>query len=218
VAAKHDNECQHGYIATEEHFVISDFVLTYIRGKAVGAGANVAECLNAAEKATKEKYPEVWYDPSKMKQVVSFFIFLGTKGVLDGKFDTPREHALLACYLEEYIAVYLHKTKALGVLTKVAELWSADEHTLVKYLKKNIPCNCLDEKYKEVKSITKMGLCLNPNCSIPDRRVERSKMLYCTRCRHVNYCSAECQKADWPEHKEFCVEHGRARAGLVSRE
>jgi len=27
----------------------------------------------------------------------------------------------------------------------------------VKYLRKNIPCNCLDEKYKEVKSITKRG-------------------------------------------------------------
>jgi hypothetical protein len=83
-------------------------------------------------------------------------------------------------------------------------LWSADEHTLVKYLRKNIPCKCLDEKYKEVKSITKMGVCFNSQCSIPDRMVERKSMLYCTRCRQVNYCSAECQKAAWPEHKELC--------------
>jgi hypothetical protein len=86
----------------------------------------------------------------------------------------------------------------------------------VKYLRKNIPCNCLDEKYKEVKSITKMGVCRNPQCQVPDGRVERSKMLYCTRCCVVNYCCRECQEAAWPVHKEFCDENV-GRDGLDSR-
>ncbi len=219
VAAKHDNECKHGYVTTEDHFLISDFVLTYGTGyNSVGAGAMLAERLIAAEKATAEKYPEVWGDPSKLKQFVSNLIFLGTQGVLDGKIGIARFYASTASHFEEYIKYYLHKTSAASGLAKAVELRSADERTLVKYLKKNIPCKCLDEKYKEVKSITKMGFCFNPQCSIPNGMVERSKMFYCTRCREVNYCSAECQKADWPEHKEFCVEHGRARAGLVSRE
>jgi len=145
-----------------------------------------------------------------LKQVVSFYLFNGTKGVLEGDIVVARFHASIACYFEEHIAVDLQKTKFTYDLTKVAELWSADEHTLVKYLRKNIPCKCLDEKYKEVKSITMMGVCFNPKCSIPDRMVERSKMLYCTRCCISNYCSAECQKANWPRHKEFCDEHVRA--------
>ena len=37
---------------------------------------------------------------------------------------------------------------------KQFEFLAADEHTLVKYLRKNIPSNCLDEKYNEVKSVT----------------------------------------------------------------
>jgi hypothetical protein len=63
---------------------------------------------------------------------------------------------------------------------------------------------CLDEKYKEVKSITKMGVCCNPKCSLPGRKVERKGMLHCIRCRLHYYCSRECQEADWPVHKKLC--------------
>lgn len=27
---------------------------------------------------------------------------------------------------------------------------------------------------------------------------------FCSRCRWVKYCSRECQRKDWPEHKPFC--------------
>ena len=85
---------------------------------------------------------------------------------------------------------------------KVVELLSADDHTVVQFFRKRIPCSCLDEKYKEVKSVKKMGLCRNPNCSLPDHgRVERSKMFSCARCGNVNYCSVECQRAIAAEKK-----------------
>jgi MYND finger len=32
-------------------------------------------------------------------------------------------------------------------------------------------------------------------------------LLMCTRCKLVRYCSKECQKADWKEHKAACVPH-----------
>ena len=84
----------------------------------------------------------------------------------------------------------------------IIELYKCDEHTLVKYLRKRIPCSCLDEKYNEVKSITRMGLCFNAQCT--SDIVQRSKMMCCARCGEVNYCSRECQKAAWPEHKTNC--------------
>lgn len=31
-----------------------------------------------------------------------------------------------------------------------------------------------------------------------------AKILKCTRCKHVVYCSPECQKLDWKEHKPIC--------------
>jgi hypothetical protein len=32
--------------------------------------------------------------------------------------------------------------------------------------------------YKEVKSIKKMGFCCNQTCSLPERKVQRSKMFF----------------------------------------
>jgi hypothetical protein len=101
----------------------------------------LTECFDAAKKATAEKYPEVWYDPSKLKQVVSYLIATGALGVLDGNVGNARTFASIACYFEDDMAVYLHKTKAALDSTKIVELLSADEHTLVKYLRENIPCN-----------------------------------------------------------------------------
>ena len=96
-------------------------------------------------------------------------------------------------------------TTSMPCWTKILELQSADDHTLVSYYRKRIPCSCLDKKYKEVKSVKKMGLCRNPNCSLPDNgRVERRKMFSCTRCGVVNYCSVKCQRADWNRHRKGC--------------
>lgn len=41
-------------------------------------------------------------------------------------------------------------------------------------------------------------------CIRPGRKVDRSKMLYCTRCNRHYYCSQECQRAAWPMHKADC--------------
>jgi len=97
------------------------------------------------------------------------------------------------------------------------ELFAGDEHTLVSFFGKRIPCACLDEKYEVVKSIAKVGLCANPKCSLPDRKATRDKMLYFTQCRLENYCSRECQVAHWKIHKEYCQVAASALAEVKMR-
>ena len=130
--------------------------------------------------------------------------------------NSVRLYGIWACYFEELIAVDVEKTKALINWTKIIELDEADDHTLIKYYRKRIPCSCLDEKYKEVKSVKKMGWCCNPNCSV--RKIERRKMFCCTQCGEVNYCSIECQKEDWKDHRGWCVEFAEVKAAFNSKQ
>eukprot|EP00985_Skeletonema_marinoi_P000035 scaffold8_cov142-Skeletonema_marinoi.AAC.28 len=159
--------------------------------------------------ATKEKYGEVWNDPGKMKFVVSYLITCGTSKVLEGHTKIASKYASLASYFEQYMEVDFLNTRPYPNWPKIRELYisssAADEHTLVSFLKKRIPCSCLDEKYKQVKSISKIGICFNPKCPLPGGITNRSNTKCCSRCRWaVNYCSEECQEAAWPEHKADC--------------
>ena len=169
-----------------------------------GDGKTIVRCLVEAEDATKDEFAEVWIDSAKMDMARSYFLNRGADYILDGRNNNARANACVARFFEEYIAVEFHKTQALFHVPKIEEIYQADLHTLVKFLRRRIPCSCLDEKYEEVKSITKIGVCHNPQCSFPNRMVERSKTMYCSRCRCATYCSRECQRADWSRHKEYC--------------
>ena len=173
--------------------------------KAIERSTDTKSSLAEATRATRvPQFEEVWKDFTKMKMVITLFLMLGANNLLGGKYDTARKDATCARYFEQYIAVELHQTQAVYKCPKIGETYIADKHTLVKFFRHRIPCSCLDEMYEEVKSIAKMGFCNNLQCSIPGRRVERSKTKYCSRCRCATYCSRECQVADWPEHKPYC--------------
>jgi len=147
-----------------------------------------------------------------MEMVLSFFLFRGAEDILEGNNDGARHCATFARYIEQYIAFRLHQIQATGNWPKIYEANRADEHTLVKFFRARIPCSCLDAKYEEVKHITKIGICFNPQCSHPDWEVERSKTMYCSRCRCVTYCSRECQKAGWKLHKDDCDNNAAMKA------
>ena len=207
--------CRHGYppLSTDEEEIFGDFINAYLAALSLQGNAG-QQAFSAAHRATMEEYPDVY--ASKLDIVVSMLLASGTQRILDEHNDIAQRYAMLACYFEDYMAVFLHKTRAVPNLTKAYEWHGADDHTLVSYYRKRISCSCLDEKYKEVKSVKKMGRCYNQNCSHPDGRVERSKMLSCTRCGDANYCSAECQKAHWKEHREECNEAVKLKAAFDS--
>ena len=207
-------KCEHGlvHLPAGEEKVCLEYINVYLA--AVTSHENAAEGLFKAGCATKDKYAFV-YD-SKLDTVISMLLASGAQSILDKRNDIAQRYAVLAGCFEDLRAMRLRKAQALISSTKVIELESADDHTLVSFYRKRIPCSCLDEKYKEVKSVKKMGCCYNPSCSHPDGKVERSKMFCCTRCGMANYCSVECQKADWKEHKELCSTAVELKAAINS--
>ena len=164
----------------------------------------LGEVFLTAYDATKVEYADVYASKSKLDTVISMLLSCGTQLILDGDNRGAELYAMLASHFEEYMAVEVHITKATASWSKVYELCDTDVHTLVSYYRKRIPCDCLDQKYKEVKSVKKMGFCYNPGCSLPGRNLERSKMFSCTRCGNANYCSVECQRANWKDHRKHC--------------
>eukprot|EP00984_Skeletonema_dohrnii_P016810 scaffold7526_cov115-Skeletonema_dohrnii-CCMP3373.AAC.9 len=208
-------KCQHGLVdlSPGDLKICQDFIRTFIA--VFTSREDLMESFIEATTVTEEKYPDVYY--SKLDSVVSILLTSGTQHVLDGDNCPARLFAILACYFDEWINVKVRKTKAIFNWSRIFEFDFADDHTLVKYLRKSISCPCLDKKYKEVKCIAKMGFCYNPGCSCPNQTVERSKMFSCARCGEANYCSVECQRAAWKIHREECGKIAKVKAAFDSK-
>ena len=207
INAASSNICRHDclHLSDSEAKIYVEFIQAFIA--VFHSKDHVVGGLLAAQEATIDEYADVYN--SKLDKIIAMLLSYGTQMILNGNNRHAQLHAMLAFHFEEIMAMCLHGTIAKGTKDpinwlKICELYDADDHTLVSYYRKRTPCSCLDKKYREVKSVKKMGRCFNPNCSHPGGMVERSKMFSCTRCGKANYCSVECQRADWKEHKMYC--------------
>ena len=66
---------------------------------------------------------------------------------------------------------------------------------------KRAPCRCFDEQKRRLKVLPRTDSCHYQACKKPD---SHSNLQECSKCRRTAYCSAECQRKDWPTHKEDC--------------
>ena len=209
-------KCDHGYhtaykrdfdpFSSKEEFLRFMSVFCGSLFEAVECGdRSLPDCLIAARDASMEEFADLWKDSTKLEIVMSYFLYVGTVDLLEGDYMNACKCTTLARYFEQHIAVELKQTQALMNWPKICEIYYGDDdHALVKFLRHRIPCSCLDKMYEEVKHVTKMGICWNPQCSIPGKKVERSKAKYCSRCRCATYCSRQCQEAAWEIHKPVC--------------
>ena len=149
------------------------------------------------------KHPDFLEAPIHCEWIISHFISEGTRCLLRGDVQAARGNAYFACCFEQ-LKNLMAKGRMLNA-PKLTKMFNADEHTLCSYFRNRIPCSCLCQMYKEVKSVTKTDMCWNIKCKQPDRfKVDRSVMTCCRRCRQACYCSSECQKMDWSRHKSYC--------------
>ena len=141
-------KCQHGYAPSSpgEAKTCTDFINEFIA--AFLSQESVAGGFVAAIEAT-----EMYGSKLDMDMVMSLLLSNGTQFILDRDNDQARLyaaqlHASIACNFEDFMTVEAEGSR----WAEVVELLSADEHTVVQFFRKRIPCSCLDEKYKEVKS------------------------------------------------------------------
>jgi len=149
-------------------------------------------------------YPNVWNDSVSLDWIASAFTTIGTELVLQYATNDPYHYLCITKaisyseYLTQHVAT-LNKSQPNIYFARIDDLIFADMRRIISYLKKRIPCSCLDAKYKEVKSLPKMGL-----CSTCKGKFELSSLMSCGSCRKKHYCSVACQAADWESHKGLC--------------
>ena len=206
--------CTHGYESDEyiERFYQAFFTALVEARNRMGNDAGL-ELFDEAYNATLSDFVDVWNDSTKIVKVVQYLASYGTALYLKGNKQTADGFACFANYFEQFAKINVDNTQAVLHANKIFELCRSDDHTLTSFYRRRIPCSCLDEIYKEVKSMKKKGFCWNVHCkhfhffqdgAASEWKLDRSSLLSCSRCRNACYCSVECQKVHWPEHKRVC--------------
>lgn len=66
--------------------------------------------------------------------------------------------------------------------------------------------DCCNSTKKFLKKRTKFDLDKQLNGVCHTCKKTQPKMTMCGKCKYTNYCSRECQKLDWKEHKNICMD------------
>ncbi len=151
--------CRHGFsknlrYAEGIHSFLKAFANAYNANFDHGAKSQVAEdtayvsYIYAAVNATLESYPKVWHNRYELEQVALFCLATGTDSILDQDEDHIRTYAFLASFFGQYVATRFVETQAAIDLDKV----DADLPQISNFFKRLIPCSCLGDDHKEVKS------------------------------------------------------------------
>ena len=207
-------ECNHGLDLTipddmNPGPVINFLDTFYINGAILGIIDNLKESFQARR--------EVWDNERYRQMAINIFIAIGTNFLLQKDVtgdasniaNTSNEHKAVACaivYLENYdgLSDFDSIIYTRGAATKMRDFnhnkGASSIRDDLKFYRKRTNCSCLKDMHLEArKTLPKLGICFH--C----RNVkERALLMVCSRCRFSQYCSRECQIANWSRHKCDC--------------
>ncbi|EJK51292.1 hypothetical protein THAOC_29551 [Thalassiosira oceanica] len=125
---------------------------------------------------------------------------------IEGELWFQRHHdneVIICCmiYLLELLGRYSDPNVARWRAAKTGnKLIGGNRRDTVKFVAKRLPCACL----KELHCAARKKLAKVSHCHGCEKRFPRSVLFVCTGCMVVEYCSKECQMADWQDHKQYC--------------
>lgn len=191
--------CEHGFIALipdADNHPVCAFMDEYWGSDVT----RISELLNN----TYKKQPQVWENNSLRKQARDLLVSMGTNLLLTANEGQmlARDVALTIAVLESYdhtcdinSMIYKHEV---GI--KLRDLFTGCSRDELKFFRKRTTCKCLKKMHLEArKARPKLGMCHKRR-----EQKERTLLMVCGRCGIDQYCSRQCQIADWHDHKFDC--------------
>ena len=197
--------CDHGCSMVPEgnHIVVGIMDVFYSNGFRADSDKK-SEIFNIL-KITFATYPEVWDNENYRQMTINILIKIGTNCLLmvekvtEGLIDLATAVVVLENY--DGLGDLFSAINCRGSIKKIRELFMGGCSTfrdLLKFFRKRTQCSCLKKMHLEArKTLPKLGGC--QRCA---RVKERALLMVCSRCMIDQYCSRECQIADWSRHKK----------------
>jgi len=162
-----------------------------------------------------KSHTQIWNAESYRKLVIDILIRIGTNLLL--KDEEIDENPFMTTYggtliIAQSIMVLEHfddandidsvidKRLVISKWRDINDVSGSTKRDLLKFFRKRTSCKCLKKLHLEArKKEPKMG-----ECWYCEEKSKRTLLCVCSRCRIYQYCSRECQVADWDNHKEVC--------------
>ncbi len=205
------NQCNHGCPTIETGDICDEFANAYkskleeivfeqkdgslsIPNPYAGFSAAVR---SAVRQDDRSKYESAWRETANLNRTRGNLLAWGTDLILKGK---RREEvmstsvAITILWLE--CGVDINEMPMLLIDDLTDDLV---RETTKFYYKRLKDCDCLKEKWRQLRKQTKISRCDQCCKDIP-----RRETLICSRCWTAQFCSKACQVKHWPKHKSFC--------------
>jgi hypothetical protein len=208
-AASSERTCYHG--STAEKFALdSEFgkvICDYLSSQRqkLDNGCSTREKVDLEEKFGME-HVEFMTDPRFGRFIFAFsttvYLNSNLKENLLAKITVVRRLLQLGMIIK-----YAHIPKSLGgrfnaeIFLKHSMDVNADERGVINCLSREtkIFCDCMKPKKTEAKDMEKLGRCYGCN-----EIFQKEQLRLCTGCSTIKFCSKECHRRKWNDHKVQC--------------
>ena len=214
-------QCDHGCntsIPQRDHPVYK-FVDSFIE-----AATSKSVSLTVSLQTLLTTMPQVWKEKTLRNEIVRIFISIATNqmmheyqyGSLLSQFSTnslsqiiPFAKAIILIENQDLIqdddilTIFYHPKITAKYKNFNDDPNASGRRDILKFLSRRISCSCLKDMHRQARlTITKTR-----RCEYCMEFKERDELMLCGGCRLLEYCSIECQKADWKrDHTKSCAQ------------